>query len=83
MTNFAKLITVVAALGAFAPLAANAESGMYQPSPIITTTPAQNQTAFPAGRTAHAQQMQALAQARQAQATSRMAQRTGSAQSNG
>lgn len=70
MRKFARLITVLTAVGAFAPLAANAAdvgTSMYQPGPIITHTHTHTQTQAPRhasrydnGRTAHALQMQAI-----------------------
>ena len=42
MRNTLRTLTVVAALGALAPLAAHADSGMYQPSPLITHTQSQH-----------------------------------------
>ena len=40
MRNIIRALTIVTALGALAPLAANADAGlhMYQPSPLITQT---------------------------------------------
>lgn len=55
MRKFTQIVTVLAAAAAFAPLAAQADVGtaMYQPGPTIVHSQ-------PQGRTAHAQQMQAI-----------------------
>lgn len=62
MTKFTRVLTVLAAAGAFAPLAANAATvgtSMYAPGPIIVHAPVHHRDAA-AGRTARVLQMQAI-----------------------
>lgn len=62
MRKFTRLLAVLAATGAFAPLVANAAdvgTSMYQRNPIITHVKAPHNNGA-VGRTAHAQQMHAI-----------------------
>ncbi|MCW8306776.1 hypothetical protein AruPA_06985 [Acidiphilium sp. PA] len=64
MRKMTRLLTILAVAGAFAPLAANASSvgtSMYAPSPLIVHAQPQHKAVNANGRTAHAQQMQAIA----------------------
>ena len=62
MRKFAALMTVLASVGAFAPLAANAAVGtsMYQPNPIIVHTPAHQNKKIAMGRAVYNQQIKSI-----------------------
>ncbi|MEE3502284.1 hypothetical protein [Acidiphilium acidophilum] len=63
MRKFTRLLTVLAAVGAFAPLAANAANvgtSMYSPSPIVVHDQTNHNIPGATGRAVHAQQMNAI-----------------------
>ncbi len=63
MRKLTRLLTILAVAGTFAPLAANADSvgtSMYQPGPRIVHAQPKQTNPGATGRTAHAQQMQAI-----------------------
>jgi len=63
MRKLTRMLTILAAVGTFAPLAANASNvgtSMYSPSPIVVHNQAQQNVPGATGRAVHAQQINAI-----------------------